>query len=166
MMKFIPVGRVISTHGVRGEVKFKYYNEANADSLYYSSFFLDQEGQKLELKTGQIRRQGTLFLLKFKGLETAEEVDFLLKRELFVKEADLPPLDDGEYYDYQLIGLKVFTEKGEAIGEVKEVMHTKANDILVIDGLHEVLVPLTEVHIISIDQGDGIIRIREDALVE
>ena len=58
----------------------------------------------------------------------------LSEKELFVAEEDLPPLDEGEYYDYQLIGLRASREDGSPIGKVTDVMHTKANDIMVIEG--------------------------------
>ena len=52
------------------------------------------------------------------------------------------------------------------IGTVKDVMHTKANDILVIEGAREVLVPMTEDHIVDVSMEDGLVRVREDGLVE
>ena len=47
-MKFIPVGRVVAAHGLRGEVKFRYYNEDGTASLQYPSFFVDDNGKKIE----------------------------------------------------------------------------------------------------------------------
>ncbi len=165
-MKLIPVGRVISPHGVRGEVKFRYYSETEDASLRYSSFFVDENGKKIELRCSRVRRRGAAFILKFEGLERKEDIHFLLKKELLVREEDLPSLEQGEYYDYQLIGLKVDTEKGESLGTVTDIMHTKANDILVIEGERQALVPLTEDYIISIDTGSGSVRIKEEAVVE
>jgi 16S rRNA processing protein RimM len=165
-MRFVPVGRVVSAHGVRGEVKFWYYNETRKDSLKYPSFFVDQSGKTVELKPSGIRLQGNAFVIKFKGLETVESVQFLIKKELSVREDDLPGLDEGEYYDYQLIGLDVVTGDDKVIGKVKGVMHTMANDILIVDGVREVLVPMTENHIVNISPKDGLVRIREEALVE
>jgi 16S rRNA processing protein RimM len=132
-MKFIPVGRVITAHGLGGEVKFKYYNEAAAACPQYPSWYVDRDGVNVELKLSLIRRQGNIFVAKFKGLETVDDVGFLLKKELFVAEGDLPDLDEDEYYDYQLIGLNAVTEKGRALGKVKTVMHIGTSDMLVID---------------------------------
>ncbi|MGD0230486.1 MAG: ribosome maturation factor RimM [Syntrophorhabdales bacterium] len=165
-MKFIPVGRVVSTHGLRGEVKFRYYNESSTASLQYPTFFADRSGTKIELKPSRIRPQGDLFLISFRGLEAVEDVRFLLRGELFVREDDLPPLEEGEYYDYQLIGLTAVTEQGRRVGTVKDVMHTGANDILVVEGASDVLVPMTEDHIITVSREDGFVRVREAGLVE
>ncbi len=164
-MTFIPVGRVVAVHGVRGEVKFRYYNETHRGSLQYRSFFLDENGKKIELEASHARPQGASIIIKFKGLNRVEEIGFLLKRELLVREDQLPLLEDGEYYDYQLIGLQVVTENGAKIGRVREIMHTKANDVLLIEGAHEVLVPMTEEHVLSVELGAGSITVREDGIV-
>jgi 16S rRNA processing protein RimM len=165
-MKFIPVGRVLSAHGVGGEVRFTYYNETGSAFPDYPSFFVDQAGAKIELKPSRVRRQGDAFIIKFKDLETVEKVNFLLKEELLVAEKDLPALDEGEYYDYELVGLEALTEHNRVVGTVKDVMHTRANDILVIEGPREVLVPMTEDHVVDIDTVSGFVRVREKALVE
>jgi 16S rRNA processing protein RimM len=133
-MRFIPVGRVLTSHGLGGEVKFKYYNEAAA-SPQYSSLYVDRDGVDVELRLSRIRRHGNIFIIKFRGLETVDDVGFLLKKELAVAEGDLPALDENEYYDYQLIGLKVVTDKGSVLGKVKYVMHIRTSDVLVIDSL-------------------------------
>jgi 16S rRNA processing protein RimM len=165
-MNFIPVGRVVSAHGVRGEIRFRYYNEGAPASLQYPSFFVDDNGTKRELKPLQVRLRGDLFIIKFKGLETEEDARFLFKRELFVREEDLAPLGEDEYYDYRLIGLTVITEQDREVGTVVDVMHTKAGDILVIGGAREVLVPMTGDHILAVSMEDGLVRVRESGLVE
>jgi 16S rRNA processing protein RimM len=165
-MNFIPVGRIVAAHGLRGEVKFRYYNETGSDFLQYHSFFIDRDDKKISLKAIETRLQGNLFVIRFSGLDTLEKVQPLLKKELFVAEKDLPPLDEGEYYDYQLIGLKAIGADGGPVGTIKDVMHTGANDILVVQGVEELLVPMTEDYIMDISRDAGFVRIRTGALVE
>jgi 16S rRNA processing protein RimM len=164
-MKFLPVGLVVAAHGVSGEVKFRYYNDGTGE-LDYPSFFVDAAGSYIELKPTRIRRQGNLFIIRFKGFDTTEKSGSLLKKQLFISEKDLAVLEEDEYYDYQLIGLKAVTDEDVFIGHVKDVMHIRSSDILVIEGAREFLVPLTDVHIEKISPGDGIIKIRGEALVE
>ena len=85
-------------------------------------------------------------------MDTLEKVQPLLKKELFVAEKDLPPLDEDEYYDFQLVGLKAIGADGGCIGTIKDVMHTGANDILVVQGANELLVPMTEDYIVDISK--------------
>jgi 16S rRNA processing protein RimM len=166
-MKLIPVGQVVAPHGIRGEVKFRYYNETGSASLQYRSFFTrDAAGKQIELTATRIQRQRNVFIIQFRGMESVEDVQFLLKKELSVREEDLAPLGDDEYYDYQLIGLAVATDRGRPVGRVKDVMHTGAHDILVIDGPMELLVPMTEAHIVSIRIEEGTVTVKEEALAE
>jgi 16S rRNA processing protein RimM len=165
-MKFIPVGQIVAAHGLRGEVKFRYYNETGSASLQYRTFFVDQDDKKIELKPIRARLQGGVFVIQFEGFDRLERVRPLLKKELFVAERDLPPLEEGEYYDYELIGLEAVTEDGRSIGTVRDIMHTRANDILVIEGYREALVPMTEDHIVDISREGGFVRVRGEALVE
>ena len=83
-----------------------------------------------------------------------------------MREEDLPRLNEGEYYDYQLIGLKVINEHDEPIGQVTEVIHTKANDVIVIEGEREMLVPMQEDFILGVDVDAASIRIAEGAFIE
>ena len=57
-MNFIPVGRIVASHGLRGEVKFRYYNETGSDFLQYHSFFADLDDKKIKLKPIETRLQG------------------------------------------------------------------------------------------------------------
>ena len=165
-MKFIPVGRVVAAHGVRGEIKFRYYNEDVTASSQYPSFFVDDNGAKRELKSLHARPQGSLFLIKFAAwrrrrgaLSPAQGASRKGRGPCAVRCED-------EYYDYQLIGLAAVTEQDRTLGTVVDVMHTKANDILVVGGSREVLVPMTEAHIVSVSMEDGLVQVREDGLVE
>ena len=165
-MKYIPIGRALSTHGVKGEVKFRYYNEAKEDFLKYASLFFKKGNLYTELELTGKRRNKDLFLVKFKGMESPESVSPLLNRELFVREEDLPPVEENEYYAYQLIGLRVVDREHEEMGEVKELVHTKANDLLVVDtGREELFVPLTDEFICKIDMEGSYITVDESALV-
>jgi 16S rRNA processing protein RimM len=165
-MGYIPVGRVLSTRGVRGEIRFRYYSESETNLCGYAALFADHNGQKIELRPSRVQPRRGYFLIQFAEVETPEAASSLVGRELFVREEDLPRLNEGEYYDYQLIGLKVINEHDEPVGQVTEVIHTKANDVIVIEGEREVLVPLREEFILAIDVAAASIRIAEGALIE
>lgn len=163
-MEYVPVGRVVTNHGLSGTVKFKYYNEAAEDFYRYTSLIVEKDGRQTELKPAEVRFSKGFFYLKFEGLDSLEKVSFLINQELFVREEDLPPLDNDEYYDYQLIGLHVTNRRGNKIGMVTQVIHTGGNDIIVVTGKEEILVPMVEGIIVRIDLEDSFIAIDEDAL--
>ena len=165
-MGYIPVGRVLSAHGVRGEIRFRYYNDSESDLCGYAALVVDRDSQKIELRPSRVQPRRGYFLIQFAGIETPGAASFLVGKELFVREEDLPRLKEGEYYDYQLIGLKVINEHDEPIGQVTEVIHTKANDVIVIEGEREMLVPMQEDFILGVDVDAASIRIAEGAFIE
>ena len=160
-MKYVPVGTIVSAHGVKGEIRFRYYNDEKGVLNGYTSFFVKSDDDWLQLHPTGINFHKGIFRIKFKGLDTIEDVSFLINRELYVKEGDLPGLDVDEYYEYQLIGLDVRSENDESLGTVSGIIRTGANDCLVVKGDREVLVPMTEDHILAVDMGNRVIRVRD-----
>jgi len=164
-MGCIPVGKVVADHGLGGAVKFKYYNEASEDFYRYSSLIANKDGRQTELNPTDVRFRKGFFYLKFKGLNSPEKVSFLINQELFVREEDLPPLDNDEYYDYQLVGLNVVNLAGKSIGTVSEVIHTGVHDILAVTGQEEILIPMVESLVAKIDLKDSLVVVDVDALI-
>ncbi|HOC46286.1 MAG: ribosome maturation factor RimM [Syntrophorhabdaceae bacterium] len=164
-MKFIPVGRVVSTSGLKGEVKFYYYNEAKEDFFDHASLFALRGDEYIELKPEGAKYRKNFFYLSFRGLAVIEEVSFLVTKELFVREEDLRPLDDDEYYEYRLIGLDVINVDGAPLGKVQSVLHTGANDILVVKGECEYMIPMVEGFIGAIDIENGTVEVNIEGLV-
>jgi 16S rRNA processing protein RimM len=164
-MEFIPIGRVLSTHGIGGEVKFRYYNEVKEDISSYTSFFVLEGGSPRALKPERVRFGTQYMYLLFEGLDSPEKVLFLRNQELLVRKADLPPLPEDSYYDWQLIGLAVLDPVGRKMGEVTEVVHTSTHEILVVQGEREFFVPMVEEFIAMIDVQDGAIRVTEAAIL-
>jgi len=165
-MKYVSVGRIISTHGLRGEVTFKYYNEDKRNMERYHQFFLFEGESVFPLKVESVRQKKDVFLLKFQGVETIEEAKRLVRKELFVREEDLPPLEDGEFYLYQLEGLSAYNERGELMGKVQGVLESRGVPILVILGEKETYVPFAEDFLLCVDVKEGFIRVREGLLEE
>ncbi|MBP1749278.1 MAG: ribosome maturation factor RimM [Deltaproteobacteria bacterium] len=164
-MKWIPVGRVVSTSGIRGEVKLYYYNEVKEEFFDYTSLFVLKGDEYIELKPEGAKYRKNFFYLSFRGLTTIEEVSFLVTKELFVREEDLRPLDNDEYYEYQLIGLNVINVDGEVLGKVRSVLHTGASDILVVRGEREYMVPMLEGFIIAINIENGTVQVNIEGLI-
>ena len=163
-MEWIPVGRVVSTSGVRGEVKFYYYNEVKEGFFDYTSLFALKGDEYIELQPEGANYRKNFFYLSFRGLSTIEEVSFLVAKELFVREEDLRPLDTGEYYEYQLIGLDVMNVDGAGLGKVRSILHTGAGDILVVAGEREYLIPMVEGFIMAVNIERGTVEVDIEGL--
>jgi 16S rRNA processing protein RimM len=163
-MRWIPVGKVVSAHGMEGEVKFYYYNEVREDFLRYTSLFVVKDDVKTEIRPAHVRFQKNLIYIQFEGIRSLEEVSSLVNKELYVREGDLADLEKGEYYEYQLIGLDVINMKNEKIGAVESILHTGAHDVLVVAGEKERMVPLVEGYVVEVDVEKGIVCVDEEVL--
>jgi len=143
-MKYVPIGKIISTYGIKGEVKFQYYNEEKEVLYGYTSFFIHDKIGWNTLKPKSIKFRKHFFSINFEGLDRLEDTSFLINKEIFVKEEDLPQLEENEFYEYQLLGLTVYNQAGESLGILDRIIHTGANDVMFVRGETEMLIPMVE----------------------
>src|SRR6185369_10991002 len=104
-----------------------------------------------EYSLESVRMHQGYALLRFKGINDRDQANFLRQLVVMVAMGDAIPLDKGELYLYQLVGLTVQTEAGETLGTLTEVLETGANDVYIVDSPRygEVLIPATSETIIS-----------------
>ncbi len=142
----IPVGTVVKSHGLAGEVKVR-LQLSDIDVLrslpILTGEFPDGRIQPLELE--RVRPHGRGVRLAFKGIRSRSAADDLRGLMLSVERSALLPLADGEYFLGDLVGYAVVTEEGRALGEVQEVWDLPANEVLRVTGAdREVLIPLVD----------------------
>lgn len=160
--RFLLIGEILRPHGLTGELRMRVltsYPERLPDleKVYIGE---DPESSKVtEYPIEHVRMHQQYALLKLKTVNDRDQADRL--RELFVMVAldDAVPLDEGEIYLYQLIGLNVQTQEGRSLGKITDILETGANDVLVVqnDRDGEILIPATDETIISTDMESGII---------
>ncbi len=151
-MDWIPVGRVTRTHGLKGELKF-YPFEKNGITV--------QSGQKIclekmQLKVESVRGTKSPFILKLDGINSIEDTKSMVGQEVRVARKDFEPLPEGEFYRFEIEGLKVFDDTGKYYGVVEEIVETGSNDVYVVRGEgKEWLIPMIDsvVHTIDLEQG-------------
>jgi 16S rRNA processing protein RimM len=108
------------------------------------------------------RWQKEMAYLKLSGVDDRNAASALRERFLVVPESELEPLPEGQYYRFQLIGLKVRTTAGAPLGRVNDVLTTGANDVYIVQGERgEILVPATDEVIAEIDLEHGEMVIEE-----
>jgi 16S rRNA processing protein RimM len=109
----------------------------------------------------KVRLHAPFVLVRFHGVSSLTQAQELRESVLFVEEHLLPPLQEGEFYHYQVVGLSVFTTAGEQIGTIAEVFFSGEHDVWVVrQGKKEYLLPVIEdvVHAIEIPAGRVIIE--------
>lgn len=146
----IAVARISAAHGVRGEVKLLPLTDFPHRFESTESLLL-ADGTKLVLEAARVQRD--MVLAKFRGMDTPEVWKEYRHKELYVTEDNLMPLPEGQYYIYQMTGLAVFDEQGNALGELTDVLQTGSNDVYAIKLLDgkELLVPAIESFVKQID---------------
>lgn len=160
---FIVVGRISGVYGVRGWVKVFAYTRHREDILAYSPWYLRIAGEwkPLDVEDGRIHGKG--IVAKLAGYEDRDAAARLLNTEIAVTRAQLPALAEGEYYWADLIGLDVVTANGVALGRVDHLLETGANDVLVVEGERERLIPFVPGQVVlDIDLGAGVILVDWD----
>jgi 16S rRNA processing protein RimM len=138
------VGKLRRPHGVRGEMLMQVLTDFPERLGRGSVLYLGADQPRLTLRSLRPHKDG--LLVAFEGIDTPEEAGRLRNQVVFVKTADRPPLEEGEYYHHQLIGLRVICADGRMLGQAVEILETGASDVLVVRGESgpEILVPLAE----------------------
>ena len=154
--EWIEVGRVIGAYGVKGWLRIVSYTAEPGAALEYRPWRFRQKNGLLEIPTLlEARVHGKGFVAHVAGCESRDVAERWAGASIEVPTTALPPLEAGEYYWGQLVGLAVETAEGVSLGVVKELLETGSNDVLVIQGDRERLVPYVPdvVRRVEIDQG-------------
>lgn len=148
-MEFYQVGKIVNTHGIRGEVKviattdFPKERFKPGNKLYA---FKPDATDGVELTVAKSRRHKQFFMLTFEGLDNINLVEKFKGDDLKISEDQQEELDDGSYYYHQIIGLDVVDEDGEVLGKIKEILSPGANDVWVVSrkGKKDLLLPVID----------------------
>jgi len=129
----LPIGKIVGVHGIAGNVKMHSYAESL--SVFSPGTLLLARHGKGGGGTYSIRwakPHTKTVLLSLKEIENRAQAEALVGSELYIEKKRLPKLKNGDYYWFDIIGLSVFTVKGEYIGRVASVMPTGSNDVYIV----------------------------------
>ena len=125
-MDILEVGKIVNTHGLRGEVKVVPWTD-------YPEVFEDIKNVSLKsgdiFKINGVKYQKNNIILKLNGVDKIEDAEKLKNNILYAKKEELGELPESVYYVADLIGLIVKTDEGEVLGAISDVINTGANDI-------------------------------------
>jgi 16S rRNA processing protein RimM len=154
--RYITIGRVAGLHGIKGNLRIHYYNETRSDFLSYRKVYLeDRAGHVKPYEIEAAKIQNKFISARLKGCEGAADAEKLVGASVLVKREDLPPLEEGEYYWFEIIGMDVLTDEGRVLGRVKAILPTRSNDVYLVQGKREWLIPSTEEVIVRVDREKG-----------
>jgi 16S rRNA processing protein RimM len=159
--KHVALGYVSAVHGIKGWVKVHSWTRPMEAILQYQPWLLGEEKRPVKIVDG--RKQGKGLAVLLPGFDDREQAATLVGTQIFVRRDQLPPTGENEYYWSDLEGLEVKTTKGELLGRVEKLMETGANDVLVVRGNREHLIPFIQgQYVTGVDLEDGYIEVDWD----
>lgn len=158
-MDLIETGKIVNTHGIRGELKIQPWADDPEDLLSFDVFYID----KTAYTVVSSRLHKGMILVHFDGVQTLEAAE-KLKNKIVFADASLFELEEGEYFQRDLIGLQVYdSQTGEYYGELTDIFQTGANDVYEISSgekkEEKKLIPAIKDCIKSVDLSSGEMKI-------
>ena len=151
-MDWIPVGRVTRTHGLKGELKFFPTDQEDLAVQSHQHILLGEATFKIKY----VRGAKSPFIIKFESVDSIEAAQSLAGQEVLVAREDFESLPEGEYYRFEIEGLKVFEDTGKYYGVIEDIIETGSNDVYVVrENDKEWLVPMIDSVVQSIDLEQG-----------
>ena len=154
----IVIGRVGAAHGIRGELRIIPLTDFPERFAALREVMVGDELLHIE----SVKPQGKNFLMRFREYAVREVAQRLTGRLLTVARAEAAPLDEGEYYVFDIVGLTVYDEEDNELGSVENVLRTGSNDVYAVrseDG-RELLIPALRAVVQSIDLPGGRMTVR------
>jgi len=154
-VRMVQMGEIVGVHGVRGWVKVFSYARPRESLFDFRDWWLCSADERVRYRVSQWKSAGKGLIAKLEGLDDRDTAASLIRQSINIPFADLPALPEGEYYWAELEGLRVITLDGVELGEVGGLMETGANDVLVVSGERERLIPYTPEAVRKIDLDAG-----------
>ena len=142
-LQFVEAGEIVTTHGIKGEVKVLPWLDSVEDLCDFDRCLID--GKEFEIE--QCRVQKTCNLVKLAGIDTMEAAQLMRGKTILLYREDI---DDEVIFAAELLGMEVFCE-GKKIGKIKDVLDYPGNSVYVIKGTREYMIPAVKEFILSTD---------------
>ena len=153
------MGRILAPFGVKGWVKVQPNTAATRNLLAYQTWWVGREGDWREIAVAEARVQGRAVVARLESCDDRDAAAAFRGKSVAVPRAALPRAQSGEYYWADLIGLAVVNGDAQAFGRITGVLQTGANDVLVVAGERERLIPFIAEVIREVDVAAGVVRV-------
>ena len=132
MTKYLEIGQIVNTFGIKGMVKVKPFTDDITRFDRLKKVYIENKTIKKEYEIEEVKYHKDMVLIKFKGIENPEQANLLRDTYLLIDRENEKPLEEGTYYIVDMIGLDVYTEEGESLGKLEDIFNTGSNDIYVV----------------------------------
>lgn len=152
---YIEAGRFINTHGIKGELKAEVWLDSPEFLKKFKRVFVNG----LELKLTSVRAQGRFAILKLEACDDINAAMTFKTKDFSVLRSDIR-LPKGGFFLQDIIGARVLDENGADIGVLSEIFETPANNVYVVRGETEHLIPAVPEFILKTDPDEKIVTVR------
>jgi 16S rRNA processing protein RimM len=157
------MGRIAAPFGVKGWLKIQPFTAEPDGLLAYPRWWIGRDEAWESLEVEQAKAQGGSVVAKFPGCDDRDAALRYRGAQVAVTKAELPASGKNEFYWADLIGLKVVNEASQDLGAVVQMIETGANDVLVVQGERERLIPFIADVVRQVDVAGGSITVDWDA---
>jgi len=158
----VSLGEISSVYGVKGWVRIMSWTEPRNAIAEYRPWLIGADQQVIEPL--EVKAKGRGLIARLDGIESPDQAQALSGAAIAADRRQLPELSDGQYYWADLEGMTVINKDGMELGQVRRVLATGANDVLVVQGERERLIPFTVGHhVLNVDNDSGVIQVDWDA---
>ena len=160
--RFLIIGRVLKPWSYRGEIKVEILTDFPERFASLRNVFLGDDAKPFSVARTHLH--GNAVLIKLDGIDSTDAAAKLRNQLVQVAVEDAVSLPSGKVFLYQLIGVRVRTVDGRALGEIADVIDTGANDVYIVrDGTREILLPAIPnvVKEINLDRGEMVVELIE-----
>ena len=155
MKEFLDCGQIVNTHGVRGEVRIVPWADSPDFLCQFSTLYLD--GAPRKVLSSRVHKGSVI--VKLDGVDTVEEAMLLRDKTVQINRADAK-LPEGTFFLADIIGLNVVDEEGRTLGKLKEVLFPSVQQVYVVEGEREIMIPAVPEFILETNITDGYIKVR------
>ena len=157
MKNYLKAGTITQPFGIKGDTKVYPHTDDPAIFKKIKKVFMEKNGSHEEYEGESARMALPLVILKFKGIDTPEEIRAFRQRDIYILREDASPLEEGEYYFADIIGMDVTDDTGVYRGRITDILQTGANDVYEItaeDG-NSFLLPVIKDCILNVDVAEN-----------
>lgn len=155
MNEFLDCGQIVNTHGIHGEVRIVPWADSPEFLRGFSTLYVD--GAPKSVLSARVHKGSVI--AKLDGVDTVEQAMLLKGKTVQIRRADAK-LPEGTFFLADIIGLDVIDESGQKLGVLREVLSPSIQQVYVVDGEREIMIPAVPEFILETSIAGGYIKVR------
>lgn len=155
------MGTYVNTHGIRGEIKVYPHTDDISRFSDLKKVTLDTRDGYIVYNIQSVKYYKNMAIIKFEGIDNINDIEKYKGSDILIERSQAVPLNDGEYFICDIIGAEVYSDTGEMLGKIKEVLRTGANDVYVVNNEKgkELLIPVIPSCVLDVDTDNKRVKV-------